>query len=263
MSLNKSTNPASGKGKKKISYDLIVFILFAMILGAIWYFLSSTANPANALLGRIFSLDSQQLMWFITRSAGILAYLLLWLSMVWGLAIPSKILGSHLNGDSTFDFHQFLSLLSLGFLGLHVFILTADRYLPFTLAQILVPFISPYRPVWVGFGTLVMYLLGLVTVTFYLRQKIGTKAFRYIHFTSLLAYLGSVAHAFMAGTDSSLLVIQLMYAVTLLVVVFLTVYWLARLAWNKFYNDSRDSHPVSRRAAPNASPHTSVQRRSS
>ena len=262
MSLNKSNNPITMKRKKKIPYELIVFVLLAMILGSIYYFISSV-GPVNALFGRIFSLDSQQLMWFITRSAGIIAYLLLWLSMVWGLAIPSKIIGRHLNGDFTFDFHQFISLLSLGFLGLHIFILTADRYLPFTIAQILVPFIAPYRPVWIGLGTLALYLLLLVTVTFYFRQKIGMKAFRYIHFTSLVAYLGSVAHAFMAGTDSSLLVIQLMYATTFLVVVFLTVYWLAGLVWNKFINDSRESLPVSHRAAPKASHHTSVQRRSS
>jgi predicted ferric reductase len=183
--------------------------------------------------------------------------------MVWGLAIPSKIIGSHLNGDFTFDFHQFISLLSLGFLGLHIFILTADRYLPFTVAQILVPFTAPYRPVWVGFGTLAFYFLILVTVTFYLRQRIGTKAFRGIHFTSLLAYLGSVAHAFMAGTDSSLLVIQLMYAVTFLVVVFLTVYWLAGLVWNRTASAARGSQPVSNQAVRQAANHPSVQRRSS
>jgi len=248
MSLPKSSNPAPVKRKKKISFELIAFFLFAIFLGAGWYFLTSL-SPTSALFGRIFSLDSQQVMWFITRSAGIIAYLLLWLSMVWGLAIPSKIISSHLNGDFVFDFHQFISLLSLGFLGLHVFILTADRYLPFTVAQILVPFTAPYRPVWVGLGTLALYLLVLVTVTFYMRQRIGKKAFRYIHFTSLAAYLGGVAHAFMAGTDSSLPAIQLMYAFTFLVVVFLTVYWLVGLAWNKAGGTSRDLQPLSQSSA--------------
>jgi predicted ferric reductase len=249
MSLNQSNDSASPMRRKQfsyrhLSYDLFAFILLAILLGAAWFFLSSAGSSSfNKLLALVFSLDSQQVMWFITRSAGIIAYLLLWLSMVWGLAIPSKILGNRLSGDFTFDFHQFLSLLSLGFLGLHIFILTADRFLPFTVAQILVPFLAPYRSVWVGIGTVAMYLLVLVTVTFYIRRRIGMKAFRYIHFTSLVAYLGAVAHAFMAGTDSSLPVIQLMYAGTFLVVVFLTVYWLAALAWNRRTADARLTRP--------------------
>ncbi len=240
MSQKQFNNTTSKKQKKHISYELIAFILLAIMLGVAWFYLSSAGSASlNALMGRILMLDSQQVMWFITRSAGIIAYILLWLSMVWGLAIPTKLFGNRLNGEFTFDFHQALSLLSLGFLGLHIFILTADRYLPYTLAQILVPFLSPYRPIWVGIGTLALYLLILVTVTFYLRQRISMKTFRYIHFTSMIAYLGAVAHAFMAGTDSSLPVMQLLYAGTFMVIVLLTVYWLAALLWNRLIGDAR------------------------
>jgi predicted ferric reductase len=52
------------------------------------------------------------------------------------------------------------------------------------------------------------------------------KAFRVIHVLSLVAYLAAVAHAFVSGTDSALPAVQIMYAGTFLVVVFLTVYWL-------------------------------------
>ena len=159
--------------------------------------------PFRNSLDHLFAFNSQQAMWFITRAAGIMAYLLLWLSTAWGLAIPSKIMSDMLTGDFAFDFHQFISLLSIGFLFLHVFILTADRYLPYTLAQILIPFSSPYRPVWVGLGTIGFYLILLVTITFYLKKRIGLKRFRVIHYTSLLAYLFAVTHAlFAAGTSS-------------------------------------------------------------
>jgi predicted ferric reductase len=138
-----------------------------------------------------------------------------------------------LSGDFTYDFHQFISLLSLGFLGLHIVVLTVDRYLPFSVAQLLVPFLSPYRPLWVGIGVVAFYLLLLVTVTFYLRRQIGTKAFRYIHYASLAAYLMAVVHALMSGADSSLPVVQLLYIGTFSVVVFMTVYWLVRLWVNR------------------------------
>jgi len=233
--LNSSQSPRRER-KTRISYDLIAFGLAAIgviLLGSLWVY--SADSPLKTALAWLFALTSDQVTWYVTRTAGMIAYLLLWLSTVWGLAIPSKLFGEVLSGDFTFDFHKFISLLSLGFLGLHIVVLTADSYLPFSVAQLLVPFLSPYRPLWVGVGIVAFYLLLLVTGTFYLRKQIGMKAFRYIHYTSLAAYLGAVVHALMSGTDSSLPVVILLYVSTSSVVVFLTVYWLVRL-WV--------SHPV-------------------
>jgi methionine sulfoxide reductase heme-binding subunit len=126
------------------------------------------------------------------------------------------------------DFHEYISLLALGFVVLHVTVLLFDQYLPFTLAQILVPFMSTYRPLWIGLGVIGAYLSLLVTVTFYLRKSIGQKLFKSIHTLSIFAYLGVILHAFFAGSDSSLVAVQLIYLSTFLVVVFLTVYWLIR-----------------------------------
>jgi predicted ferric reductase len=172
-----------------------------------------------------FSLDSVHTMWYITRAAGLAAYLLLWLSVAWGLAVSSKILDRLLHRSVTYEFHQFLSLLALGFTALHIIVLLFDSYLPYSLAEILVPFISPYRPLWVGIGVLGFYLSVLVTVTFYLRNRIGMKAFRVIHYLSLLGYLGVLAHSLLSGTDSSLTSVLGLYAITFLVTVFLTCYW--------------------------------------
>ena len=172
-----------------------------------------------------FSTNSVQTMWYITRSAGLAAYLLMWLSVTWGLAVSSKILDNLLHRSFTYDFHQFLSLLALGFTGLHIVVLMFDKYLPYSVAQILVPFISPYRPVWVGIGVIGLYLSLLVTVTFYLRGRIGMKAFRVIHVASLLGYLGVLVHSIFSGTDSSLTSVLLLYAGTFLTTVFLMVYW--------------------------------------
>jgi predicted ferric reductase len=227
MSLNMHTNSPARAARKPLAPDWIVFP-FLGLLAALAALLLATPGmaPVRLALDQLLGFNSQQATWYITRAAGIITYLLLWLSTVWGLAIPSKFLSDVLNGEFAFDFHQFISLLALGFLGLHVFILTGDRYLPYSLAQVLIPFQSPYRPVWVGLGSLAFYLTLLVTVTFYLRKRIGMKAFRLIHYTSLLAYLLAVVHALWSGTDSALPMIQVMYAGTFLVVAFLVVYWL-------------------------------------
>jgi predicted ferric reductase len=173
------------------------------------------------------ALDSVQRMWFVTRAAGLTGYVLLWLSTAWGLVVSSKILDSILHRSFSYDFHEFVSLLAIGFVGLHVVVLLADQYLPFNLLQVLIPFVAPYRPFWVGMGVIAFYLTVLASITFYIRSRIGARAFRLIHYSSFAAFLGSGVHGLMAGTDSSLLATQLLYAGTLLSVVFLTTYWLA------------------------------------
>jgi methionine sulfoxide reductase heme-binding subunit len=203
--------------------------LGAAILGAVAFYLVSRVPAGQALarqLSWLFTADTTKATWFVTRAAGWVAYFLLWFSTVWGLLLPTRLLDRVISPTFAFDFHEFISLLSLGFVGLHVGVLLFDRYLPYSLAQIFVPFLSPYRPFWVGIGVLGLYLSLLVTVTFYLRKWIGQKRFKAIHTLSLLAYFGVVLHAFFSGTDSSLPTAQLVYLSSFLVVVFLTAYWL-------------------------------------
>ena len=162
-------------------------------------------------LDGLLALSSAQTTWYVTRAAGIMSYVLLWLSAVWGLAVSNKILDPVLHRAFTYDFHQFLSLLAIGFIFLHVGVLLVDKYLPFSLAQILVPFAAPYRPVWVGLGTIGLYLTLLVSITFYIRRWIGQKTFRVIHLLSYLAFVGAALHGLFAGTDSPLPTVQAMY----------------------------------------------------
>ena len=219
---------------EKIPVGWIAIIFFILLLGLFALYTSLPSSVAfRSLLVDVFALKAENMTWYVIRSAGITAYLLLWLSTVLGLAIPSKALDRHLPGIFTYDFHQTISLLSLGFLALHVFVLLVDNYLPFNIAQIFVPFLSPFKPVWVGIGVISLYLMVLVTVTFYLRKRIGTQAFRTIHYTSLIGYLGATAHSFFAGTDSALPIARLMYAGSFAVVVFLTAYWLVLLLQKK------------------------------
>ena len=182
----------------------------------------------------LFEINSVQMWWYITRASGLVAYLLLWLSTAWGLAVSSKIFDPHLLRNYTYDFHEFLSLLAVGFLLVHISVLTLDRYLPFSVAQVLVPFIDSYRPLWVGIGVIAFYLTLLVTVTFYLRRSIGVRTFRLIHGLSLVAYLGATLHSIYSGTDSPLLSTQLLYKGSLLSIVFLSAYWLVTFLQGKY-----------------------------
>lgn len=190
-------------------------------------------DPVVQGISWLLALPEGKATWYITRSAGLVAYLLLWFSTAWGLAVPSRILNGVLHGSFTFEFHEFISLLAIGFTAVHMGALLFDHYAPFTLVQIALPFLSDYRPFWTGIGILSMYLVVLVTVTFYLRGRIGMKAFRAIHLLSLLGYLGAALHGLYAGTDSALPTVQWMYAGTFLTIVFLLTYWLVEQAMRK------------------------------
>jgi len=193
-------------------------IIVAALLGF------SPLDLINGVLDRALVVSSAQTTWFITRAAGLTAYLLVWLSTVWGLAVSSKVLDGALHRTFTYDFHQFISLLSIVFVVIHIAILLIDQYQPFTVAQLLLPFGAPYRPVWVGVGVIALYLTLIVSVTFYIRKWIGMRTFRLIHLASYLAFAGAAAHGLLSGTDSPLVSVQAMYLATTLVVVFLTAY---------------------------------------
>jgi predicted ferric reductase len=210
---------------KAVVMTMLAGALFIVLLLMIWFLKSPIGAPVSNSLSALFATDSVQAWWYITRASGLTAYFLLWLSMAWGLALATKILQPVLEHLFTFDFHEYLSLLGLGFVGLHMLVLLFDKFLPFNLIQLLIPFTGTYRPLWVGLGIIGFYLFLLVTVTFYIRQRIGQKAFRAIHVFSLLGYLGVTLHGLFAGTDSALAVTKILYGGSFLVILFLTVFW--------------------------------------
>jgi methionine sulfoxide reductase heme-binding subunit len=224
-----------------------LFVMGAMALVMPGFVLSIPGSPIVALFHQLsdwlFATSSVQALWYVTRAAGLVAYLLFWLSTVWGLAVSSKIFDPVLQRFFTHDMHQFISLLAIGFIILHVVVLLADRYMPFSVAQILVPFIAPYRPVWVGLGVIGLYLTLLVSITFYIRQRIGYRTFHVIHLASFAAYILALVHGWMSGTDSTLGMTQAMYAVSALAVIFLLVYRILILVFP--YRPSRPIQPRS------------------
>ncbi|HSB66106.1 MAG TPA: hypothetical protein VLD65_05975, partial [Anaerolineales bacterium] len=214
MSNLKPTSRVSSHGHLETWVLATVLVLGAGLLGAFGYIIFRflpIGQSITSLISWLFANNTVHTTWYITRAAGWIAYFLLWLSMVWGLVIPTKLFEKVLSPTFAVDFHEYLSLLSIGFVVLHVAVLLFDKYLPFTLAQIFVPFLSTYRPLWIGLGVIGAYLSALVTVTFYLRKKIGQKRFKAIHTFSVFGYLGVILHAFFAGSDSSLPIVQLIY----------------------------------------------------
>jgi DMSO/TMAO reductase YedYZ heme-binding membrane subunit len=165
-----------------------------------------------------------QAFWYLSRSAGFVAYLLLWGSVVWGLLLTSKIGKGTLRPPTLLDAHQFLSNIALGFVLFHGLVLMGDRFTSFPLQAVLVPFASTYQPVLVAVGQLGMWLMALLILSFYVRRRIGQKVWRWLHYGSFVAYWFALGHSLILGPDTNNPWIQLMYLVTAGTVLYLTFY---------------------------------------
>jgi predicted ferric reductase len=141
--------------------------------------------------------------WYLSRASAMVAYLLAWLSMVLGVSMTNKLARIYPGGPVAFDLHQHTSLLSIAFALFHALILLGDKYIAYTLFQVLVPFSSStYEPIWVGVGQVSFYLMLLVGFTFYVRKQITQKVWRWIHYLSFVMFAMVLAHGIMAGSDS-------------------------------------------------------------
>ena len=244
------SNTRELKSREKVGSSLIKIILATGALLALFLafvFLSFIQVKSSGSFGSsitsLLALDSPKIWWYVTRAAGVMGYMLFWLSTVWGFATASKLLDKLLERTYTFDFHEFITWLSLGFIGLHVIVLMVDKFKPFSMLQILVPFVSSYRPFWVGIGIISMYLAVLVTVTFYLRSKISMQIFRKIHVLSVVSYLAAFLHGVFSGTDTSSIGLQVMYWGTFMAAVFFFLQWIITLIFKKIETGRKTVKP--------------------
>lgn len=123
-----------------------------------------------------------------------------------------------------YGLHEFLSILAIVFAIVHAAVLLGDDYIGFTVFHLAIPFISPYEPMWTGLGILALYLSMALTGSFYIRNIIGHRTWRSVHYFTFVAYLLILVHAIMAGSDSNLIITILLYWSTGFSVLFLTVY---------------------------------------
>jgi len=162
--------------------------------------------------------------WYISRAAGFTAYLLLFASVVLGIANGTRFADRFFKRNNIFDMHRFTALLSLFFVSFHVFVLLGDGYFHIGLTQLLVPFTSPYRPWQVAVGIFSFFTLILIVASFYVRKYIGYRAWRALHFLTFALFGGATLHGITSGTDTNMPWAQFIYLGCGAVVVLLTFY---------------------------------------
>ena len=224
--------------ESSVNLQFLLTILVAMILGLLAATLllpSWMPNMATSLTG-----TDPKAFWYLSRATAFVSLTILWISMALGLGLSNKLARLWPGAPAAFALHEYVSLLGLAFACFHALILLGDRYINFTVAQILMPFSTlDYRPTWTGLGQLAFYLWLIVALSFYVRSSIGQKTWRAIHYLSFALYIMGLAHGLFAGTDSSQNWAQWYYWISTGSLLFLLIHRIANTVAEKLFVHAR------------------------
>jgi sulfoxide reductase heme-binding subunit YedZ len=140
-------------------------------------------------------------LWYLGRSSGVVSLVLLTLVVALGIATRS---GRPLPGFPRFAVsavHRSASLLAVVFLTLHVVTLTLDPQSQLRWLDAVLPFGSHPKPLWIGLGAASLDLMAALVVTSLLRQRIGHRVWRAIHWAAYALWPLAVLHTIGTGTD--------------------------------------------------------------
>jgi methionine sulfoxide reductase heme-binding subunit len=139
--------------------------------------------------------------WLASRAAGVVALVLVSVSVGLGLANAARLLPPR-GRRTLLALHEQVALAALVSIAAHGLLLLPDHWLHPGLTGVLVPLAGAYRPVAVALGIVGGYLAALLGLSFYVRRRIGPRLWRRLHTATLGVYVLAVAHTLTAGTDA-------------------------------------------------------------
>jgi sulfoxide reductase heme-binding subunit YedZ len=145
--------------------------------------------------------DMTSALWYLARGAGVTSLLLLTVVMVLGIAGRSGRPAFGLPRFAVNLVHRNAALMAVVFLLIHIVTLSFDPYSQLRVIDLVVPFGSTYRPVWVGLGALTSDLVIALVVTSLLRHRLGHRAWRLVHWLAYAAWPIALIHGLGSGTD--------------------------------------------------------------
>jgi predicted ferric reductase len=149
-----------------------------------------------------------QLWWYTARSSGLVAWALLAGSMLWGLALSTKVFGKRSRPAWLLDLHRFLGGAAANFIVIHVVSIMLDSYVHFGPVDVLVPLTGSWHPLAVAWGIVSMYLLVAVEVTSLLRRRLSKQVWRMTHYLSFPLFVTATVHSLSAGTDRATFIMR-------------------------------------------------------
>lgn len=149
---------------------------------------------------------SDQIFWYITRSAALVTWVTSAGALLSGLLTSSRLLGRRPSIPWLVDIHRYLAAMSMMFLGIHMASLWFDAFVAFHWADLFVPWaatVPGLSRTSIALGVLAGWLLAIVQVTSYVKDRLPEDVWRTIHLGSFGTLVLGTIHAIQAGTDAS------------------------------------------------------------
>jgi len=149
-------------------------------------------------------LTSSPVAWYAARAGGVVAYLLLTAVVLLGLQMSSRRRIERWPRIALEDVHRFVAFAAGSFVVIHIAAIAIDSYLPFSLKSLAIPFISRYRPTWVGLGIVAAELMLAVAIANRMRGRfLSYAAWRKTHYATFVVWCAASVHGIASGTDRS------------------------------------------------------------
>lgn len=165
-----------------------------------------------------------QFWWYVARASGIVAWVMLTASVIWGVVLATKAFPEHRRPAWLLDLHRWLGGLTVTFVAVHLVALVADTYVHFDLVDLLVPGASSWQTTAVALGVVAFWLLVAVQVTSLMMRRLPRRFWRVVHLSSYLAFWLTSLHAALAGTDRTSVLYQVTAGLAILAVTWSLIY---------------------------------------
>ena len=144
----------------------------------------------------------EKIWWYLVRSSGIVALVLLGACLLWGILLTTRILRRIDHPAWLLDLHRWLGALTVIFTVIHLLALVADDYLTFGIVELFVPFTSEWRPGAVAWGIMAFWLLFAVQFSSMFMRRLPRPVWRRFHLLGYLSFWTASIHGATSGADS-------------------------------------------------------------
>jgi len=149
------------------------------------------------------ALVSNKVLWYTARGTGFVAVIMLTASVALGILTSVRWSAPRWPRFVTSALHKNLSLLAVVFLATHIATTLFDPVSPVHLMNAIVPFTGKYRPLGIGLGVVAVDLLAALVITSLLKQRIGYRIWRAVHWSAYACWPVAMLHGLKSGTDAS------------------------------------------------------------
>ena len=140
--------------------------------------------------------------WYATRGLGAATLIVLTCTVVLGIVTATRWIGQSTPAFVTADLHRNLSMIALGLLLAHIITTVLDPFAHISVRDVIIPFGATYRPIWLGLGVVAAEIMVVVAATSMLRDRVGPRAWRAIHWIAYASWPIAVIHGLGTGSDA-------------------------------------------------------------